>query len=77
MSFHKDGSSASVELKIVNLRPPSETSSSKSWEEIGHWKSETSNKIEIKDIVWPGNALKPPEGVPARRFLTVTFLEEG
>jgi hypothetical protein len=25
--------------------------------------------------VWPGNVLKPPEGVPERRFLTITFLE--
>ena len=31
--------------------------------------------IYYKDIVWPGQALKPPEGVPERRFLTITFLE--
>jgi hypothetical protein len=29
----------------------------------------------LQDIVWPGNVLKPPEGVPERRFLTITFLE--
>ena len=32
-------------------------------------------KVDIKDIVWPGEVLKPPEGVPERGFLTVTFLE--
>ena len=31
--------------------------------------------IIVQDIIWPGEALKPPEGVPERRFLTVTFLE--
>ena len=25
--------------------------------------------------MWPGEVLKPPEGVPERGFLTVTFLE--
>ena len=33
-------------------------------------------KIDIKDIVWPGNALKPPEGIPEKRFLRVSFMEE-
>ena len=47
------------------------------WEEIGRWRSETEHKIEIKDIVWPENALKPPDGVPDRRFLSVNFMEEG
>ena len=45
------------------------------WEEIGVWNSEKGGKVDIKDIVWPGEALKPPEGVPERGFLTVTFLE--
>ena len=35
-----------------------------------------SGKINIKDIVWPGGALKPPEGIPEKRFVRVTFLEE-
>ena len=30
---------------------------------------------DIRDILWPGEALKPPEGVPERGFLSVTFLE--
>ena len=34
------------------------------------------SQVEIKDIVWPGEALKPPEGVPEKRFLSITFLEE-
>lgn len=36
--------------------------------QIGH--------IDIKDIVWPGHALKPPEGIPEKRFIRVSFLEE-
>lgn len=32
--------------------------------------------LDIKDIVWPGLALKPPEGLPEKRFIRVTFLEE-
>ena len=33
-------------------------------------------KIDIKDIVWPGGALKPPEGIPEKRFIRVSWLEE-
>ncbi|TRY68476.1 hypothetical protein TCAL_11017 [Tigriopus californicus] len=32
--------------------------------------------LDIKDIVWPGMALKPPEGIPEKRFIRVSFLEE-
>ena len=32
--------------------------------------------LDIKDIVWPGKALKPPEGLPEKRYIRVTFLEE-
>lgn len=32
--------------------------------------------LDIKDIVWPGKALKPPEGLPEKRFIRVSFLEE-
>ena len=35
-----------------------------------------SGHIDIKDIIWPGNALKPPEGIPEKRFIRVSFLEE-
>ena len=35
-----------------------------------------SGLLDIKDIVWPGNALKPPEGLPEKRFIRVSFLEE-
>ena len=60
----------------MNLRPPNEEHpTSNKWEEIGIWNSEKGSKVDIKDIVWPGEALKPPEGVPERGFLTVTFLE--
>ena len=101
IAFNSDGSLKFVELKIMNLRPPSEASdthtlfqsfifrpkaqiltefpqehpTSNRWEEIGVWNSEKGGKVDIKDIVWPGEALKPPEGVPERGFLTVTFLE--
>ena len=33
-------------------------------------------QIDIKDIVWPGGAMKPPDGIPEKRFVRVTFLEE-
>ena len=61
----------------MNLRPPSEEHpTTNRWEEIGVWNSEKDDgRVDIKDIVWPGEALKPPEGVPERGFLTVTFLE--
>ena len=36
----------------------------------------TVGRIDIKDIVWPGGALKPPEGIPEKRFVRVSFLEE-
>ena len=75
IAFNSDGSLKYVELKIMNLRPPSEAFSGNRWEEIGVWNSETSDKVDIKDIVWPGEALKPPEGVPERGFLSITFLE--
>ena len=29
-----------------------------------------------QDIVWPGEALKPPEGLPEKRFIRASFLEE-
>ncbi len=32
--------------------------------------------LDIKDIVWPGLALKPPEGLPEKRFVRASFLEE-
>ena len=75
ITFNRDGSLKYVELKIMNLRPPSEAYMANRWEEIGVWNSESDNKVEIKDIVWPGEALKPPEGVPERGFLSITFLE--
>ncbi|XP_023329329.1 glutamate receptor ionotropic, NMDA 2B [Eurytemora carolleeae] len=77
--FNNDGSLKNVELKVMNLRPRGQgmvEDGAMMWEEIGVWKSLNAEKINIKDIVWPGNALKPPEGVPERRFLTITFLEE-
>ena len=45
------------------------------WEEVGLWNSEKGAAVDIRDILWPGGALKPPEGVPERGFLSVTFLE--
>ena len=59
----------------MNLRPPSEAFTSNRWEEIGVWNSESSTKVDIKDIVCPREALNPPEGVPKRGFLSITFLE--
>jgi hypothetical protein len=35
-----------------------------------------SRTIAFQDIVWPGEALKPPEGLPEKRFIRASFLEE-
>jgi len=81
VSFDRDGARKSVGLTIVNLQPDGESEGSRRnrWEEIGRWQSSTSvgeeGTLDIKDIVWPGQALKPPEGLPERRFIRVSFLE--
>ncbi len=38
--------------------------------------SSSVGSLDINDIVWPGLALKPPEGLPERRFVRASFLEE-
>ena len=69
----------------MNLQPrdPTGGEDGVSWEEIGVWQSfsnpmsnMSNGFLDIKDIVWPENALKPPDGVPEKRYLRVTFLEE-
>ncbi|GFX76501.1 glutamate receptor ionotropic, NMDA 2B [Trichonephila clavipes] len=40
---------------------------------IGIWEG---NKLDIKDIVWPGNSPVPPPGVPEKFNLKITFLKE-
>ena len=72
--FYLKAKSPSSLLRL-KFPSPQEHPTSNRWEEIGVWNSEKGGKVDIKDIVWPGEALKPPEGVPERGFLTVTFLE--
>ncbi|GJQ66624.1 Nmdar2 [Trypoxylus dichotomus] len=43
---------------------------------IGVWKSWQSEGLDIKDIVWPGDSHTPPQGVPEKFHLKITFLEE-
>lgn len=46
----------------MNLRP-SISSKGLVWEEIGAWKSwQTQQKLDIRDIYWPGNSHAPPQG---------------
>lgn len=45
-------------------------------EQIGVWKSWEKEGLDIKDIVWPGNTHTPPQGVPEKFYLKITFLEE-
>lgn len=44
--------------------------------QIGVWKSWEKDGLDIKDIVWPGNSHTPPQGVPEKFHLKITFLEE-
>ncbi|XP_046659792.1 glutamate receptor ionotropic, NMDA 2B isoform X4 [Homalodisca vitripennis] len=74
VEFTADGVLKSAELKIMNLRPG--VSKQLVWEEIGVWKSWVTEGLDIKDIVWPGNSHTPPQGVPEKFHLKITFLEE-
>ncbi|XP_054286010.1 glutamate receptor ionotropic, NMDA 2B isoform X4 [Macrosteles quadrilineatus] len=74
VEFTADGVLKSAELKIMNLRPG--VSKQLVWEEIGVWKSWVPEGLDIKDIVWPGNSHTPPQGVPEKFHLKITFLEE-
>ena len=42
--------------------------------QIGTWN--TWNGLDIKDIVWPGQSHVPPQGVPEKFHMKITFLEE-
>uniref|UniRef100_A0A182IWF8 Uncharacterized protein n=1 Tax=Anopheles atroparvus TaxID=41427 RepID=A0A182IWF8_ANOAO len=75
IEFTADGDLKSAELKIMNLRP-SVNSKGLVWEEIGVWKSWQQQKLDIRDIAWPGNSHTPPQGVPEKFHLKITFLEE-
>ncbi|XP_018906461.1 glutamate receptor ionotropic, NMDA 2B isoform X1 [Bemisia tabaci] len=77
VEFTADGVLKAAELKIMNLRPG--VNNKPDWEEIGVWKSwmvKPGEQLDIKDIVWPGNSHTPPQGVPEKFHLKVTFLEE-
>lgn len=77
IEFTADGDLKSAELKIMNLRP-SINSKTLVWEEIGVWKSwvNQQQQLDIRDIAWPGNSHAPPQGVPEKFHLKITFLEE-
>ncbi|XP_059618480.1 glutamate receptor ionotropic, NMDA 2B [Phlebotomus argentipes] len=75
IEFTADGDLKSAELKIMNLRPSVNTKGLV-WEEIGVWKSWAPQKLDIRDIAWPGNSHAPPQGVPEKFHLKITFLEE-
>ncbi|GLH06410.1 Glutamate [NMDA] receptor subunit 1 [Gryllus bimaculatus] len=60
----------------MNLRPQPAPDTPAAWEKIGVWKSWQKEGLDIKDIVWPGNSHTPPQGVPEKFHLKITFLEE-
>ncbi|GFQ70517.1 glutamate receptor ionotropic, NMDA 2B [Trichonephila clavata] len=66
ISFNLDGTLKDVEIHVMNLKHDH-------WEQIGIWEG---NKLDIKDIVWPGNSPVPPPGVPEKFNLKITFLKE-
>jgi ionotropic glutamate receptor NMDA 2B len=72
--FNSDGSLASAELKVVNLKPGDHSENSRKWDEVGVWN--TRDGLDIKDIVWPGGGHVPPQGVPEKFHIRITFLEE-
>ncbi|XP_037796570.1 glutamate receptor ionotropic, NMDA 2B-like isoform X2 [Penaeus monodon] len=74
LEFNSDGTRKAVELKIMNLRP--DMSNKFAWEEIGVWKSVLHGGLEVKDIVWPGYSHVPPNGIPEKFHLKITFMEE-
>ena len=52
IAFNSDGSLKYVELKIMNLRPPSESHPiSNKWEEIGVWNSEKGKNDKSLDKI--------------------------
>ncbi|XP_055944926.1 glutamate receptor ionotropic, NMDA 2B-like [Argiope bruennichi] len=66
IAFNLDGTLKDVEIHVMNLKFDR-------WEQIGVWEG---NKLDIKDIVWPGNSPVPPPGVPEKFNLKITFLKE-
>ncbi|XKL63873.1 hypothetical protein PGB90_006237 [Kerria lacca] len=74
LEFTPDGVLKAAELKIMNLRRGD--NKQLVWEEIGVWKSWEKEGLDIKDIVWPGNSHTPPQGVPEKFHVKITFLEE-
>ncbi|CAL4135296.1 unnamed protein product, partial [Meganyctiphanes norvegica] len=74
LEFNSDGTRRFVSLKIMNLRP--DASKKMVWEEIGVWHSDPTKGLEVKDIVWPGYSHVPPNGIPEKFHLKITFMEE-
>ncbi|CAG0889035.1 unnamed protein product [Cyprideis torosa] len=75
IAFNEVGGLKAAELRIMNLKPG--VSGTKTWEEIGVWRSwELEHELDIKGIVWPEMRHVPPEGVPEKFHLRVTFMEE-
>ncbi|KAG6462707.1 hypothetical protein O3G_MSEX013418 [Manduca sexta] len=74
IEFTPDGELRAAELKIMNLRPA--IGEQLVWEEIGTWNSYPKERLIIKDIVWPGGLHTPPQGVPEKFHMRITFLEE-
>nr|WQS23387.1 ionotropic receptor 4 [Diaphania glauculalis] len=74
IEFTPDGELRAAEVKIMNLRPA--IGEQLVWEEIGTWNSYPKERLVIKDIVWPGGLHTPPQGVPEKFHMRITFLEE-
>ncbi|GAB6025888.1 hypothetical protein CHUAL_011862 [Chamberlinius hualienensis] len=67
LEFNPDGTLKYAELTVINLN------TNLKWDTVGKW---TPFGLEVRDIVWPGNSMVHPPGVPEKFHLKVMFMVE-
>ncbi|XP_045213754.2 glutamate receptor ionotropic, NMDA 2B-like [Mercenaria mercenaria] len=85
VSFSSNGVIEYVKFNIYNVRPSTNpTYARRGWNEftsVGTISPKEVNgkmdmRIEMDEVVWPGNAVFPPKGKPERRFFKIVTLKE-